>query len=109
MTNLDLKSVEKDGEELDEDYFRTLTKSMVTHNVKKRVFSESFTDDDADSSSEHLDGAYSPTDASSPKKRKKDEYHDNISASASFVELEQERRLLHTELERVRWSVMTGR
>ena len=97
--SLDMKEVEKDAEELDEEYFSLLTKSMVTHNVKKQVFFESFTDDDTTS------------DHSTPEKKKlkRDEYDANISASATFTELEQERRCLFTELERVRWSVMIVR
>lgn len=103
--SLDVKSIERDIEDEDEDYFHILTKSMVTNNVKKRVFFESFTDTDDDSHS-------------TPEKKKKKEeaeaekqleYNASISSSAVFTELEQERRLLAAQLERVRWKVLIVR
>lgn len=88
-STLDVVNMEKDAEELDEDYFRTLTNTMITHAVKKRSFFDSFEGSEDD-------------DEQTDWPKRKCEYTSNISCSDEFHELEQERRLIKTSLHQVK-------
>lgn len=94
MRALDMKSIEKDAEEIDEDYFKTLTKTMVSHAVKKRFFFDSFEDDETDE-----DVTVSPY---FPKRKCMEPPCDDVGASDEFTELEQERRMIKRSLEQVK-------
>ena len=65
---------------------------MIGHAVKKRVFFESFEDDETD---DETVSPYFP-------KRKRNEPTNDVSASDEFTELEQERQLIKRSLEQVK-------